>query len=87
MWQKLSSKLGLIALAILAIGLWTWKVLSPYSSALSARDIADAVLCAAVFTFFLAPTKRKLASAQSIKAVFIRKMDFLLWTRIDTAIN
>src|SRR5262252_8231924 len=28
----------------------------------------------------IATTKRKLASAQSIKAVFIRKMDFLLWT-------
>src|SRR5262247_508722 len=28
----------------------------------------------------IATTKRNLASAQSIKAVFIRKMDFLLWT-------
>ncbi|HEY9430000.1 MAG TPA: hypothetical protein VI260_00790, partial [Blastocatellia bacterium] len=32
-------------------------------------------------TIQIATTKRKLASAQSIKAVFIRKMDFLLWTR------
>src|SRR5262249_54395029 len=31
-------------------------------------------------TIQIATTKRKLASAQSIKAVFIRKMDFLLWT-------
>ncbi len=32
-------------------------------------------------TIQIATTKRKLASAQSIKAVFIRKMNFLLWTR------
>jgi hypothetical protein len=31
-------------------------------------------------TIQIATTKRKLASAQSIKAVFIRKMNFLLWT-------
>src|SRR5499426_4200457 len=35
-------------------------------------------------TIQIATTKRKLASAQSIKAVFIRKMDFLLWTGVDT---
>src|SRR5262247_4427818 len=33
-------------------------------------------------TIQIAITKRKLASAQSKKAVFIRKMDFLLWTAI-----
>ena len=55
MWQKLTSRLGLTLLAILAIVLWTWNVLSPRSSALSVRDIANAVLCAAVSTFFFAP--------------------------------
>ena len=33
-------------------------------------------------TIQIATTKRKLASVQSIKAVFIRKMDFLLWTGV-----
>jgi hypothetical protein len=55
MWKKLTSKLGLTVLAIIAIGLWTWAVLSPRSSPLSVKDIANAILCAVVSTFFFAP--------------------------------
>jgi hypothetical protein len=38
-------------------------------------------------TIQITTTKRKLAWAQSIKAVFIRKMDFLLWADVLTALG
>src|SRR5262247_4467926 len=74
-----SGRITLAPLGVLAI-----VPLRSIEDGLLRRDSYDSLQTGhQLSTIQIATTKRKLASAQSIKAVFIRKMDFLLWTGVN----